>query len=694
MLNTVESIMVRVRESLPEGATLADARHYGKKYNVGAAPVINAQGQLRAIMNIEKRMPNGEKLDLRMPVVEFAEFNPEHILVNSLIEKVWPLSQDWAVVVNERGCVLGLLSAQALTHAYALVAARKLKELDTIINCAHNGIVAIDEGGRITMFNPAAERMARRTREQALGSYLTEVVVPSGLLDVVKTGQPQFSTKYQVGKRKYITNRTPIIQDEQVVGAVGIFQDISEIEFISEELSSVKRLNNELITILDSSYDGILVCDQEGNVLRFNRAFSRITGLPSAQFSTRTVQKIFENDMIGEVLRKKKATSFVEKRKRDLNDLLVTCTPVMDEDGNIERVVINVRDITELTRLKEKLEETWELSRRYHEELAELRAQLNGASDLVVNSAAMTKVLELVIRVAKVDSTVLILGESGVGKEVITRTIHTNSPRCNYPFIKINCGAIPGNLLESELFGYEGGAFTGANKSGKPGLFELADKGTLLLDEIGDLPLNLQVKLLRVLQEKEITRVGGIKSRKVDVRIIASTNSDLAKKVKEKFFREDLFFRLNVVPILIPPLRERREDILPLIQKFQKKFEQQYTIKKQFSAAALDRMLQYDWPGNVRELENIVEFLYVTVGCPEIKLEDLPSHLREKSKEKRGEIVAVSGIIPLKKAVREVERQLIQRALEQYHSTYKAAAVLEVDQSTVIRKLQRIKKAK
>lgn len=692
MLMTVRNIMVRVEECLPAGATLAEARSYWKKYGVGTAPLTGTRGELAGVVPQEKILQSlSENFDLGLPAVEFVDPRPICVPPEAAIEKLWPLPGNYAVVISREGKVLGLLSVQALDKAYAFIADRRLKELDAAISCAHNGIIAIDANGKITLFNPAAERMSRVASQNALGNYYNEVLVPTGLMDVMKTGQTQLSVKYQLGRRKYITNRSPIVQDGKVVGAVGVFQDVSEIEFISEELSTVKRLNGELMTILDSSYDGILICDRDGNILRNNQAFLRITGFPPGEFSSRRVQDLFENNMLGEVLRNKRSTSFIEKRKKDMNDLLVTCTPVMDEDMIVERIVINVRDITELTRLKMELDRTKELSRRYHMELAELRALLKDGGDLIVNSASMTKVLDLMLRVAKVDSTVLILGESGVGKEVIAQAIHNNSPRCHHPFIKINCGSIPEALLESELFGYEAGAFTGAGRHGKPGLFELADKGTLLLDEIGDLPLGLQVKLLRVLQEKEIIRVGGVKSRKIDIRFLAATNVDLARKVKEKAFRKDLFFRLNVVPISIPPLRERRDDIIPLVQRFQKKFEQQYGLKKQLSGEALDRLLQYEWPGNVRELENIVEFLYVTVGGQVIKLEDLPWQIRERAPETQ-EVVQVNEIVPLKKAVSELERKLIQRAMRQYNSTKKVASMLKVDQSTIIRKLQRIKR--
>ncbi|HHV61935.1 MAG TPA: sigma 54-interacting transcriptional regulator [Firmicutes bacterium] len=311
-------------------------------------------------------------------------------------------------------------------------------------------------------------------------------------------------------------------------------------------------------------------------------------------------------------------------------------------------------------------------------------------ASIVAYSVEMGRVLQLASKVANVNSTVLLLGESGVGKEVVARYIHRTGYRKAGPFIKINCGAIPETLLESELFGYETGAFTGAKREGKPGMIELASGGTLFLDEISELPLNLQVKLLQVIQERQLVRIGGIRPIEVDIRIIAATNRDLQAMVREGTFRADLFYRLNVVPIRVPPLRERRDDIVPLIYHFLERFNQKYHRDMSISEEAKDRMLAYEWPGNVRELENLMERLVVTVDAPAI----LPCHLPE---EVRGEgratpckgAVYVRGIVPLKEATEEVERQIITRALERNESTYRIAKLLGVNQSTVVRKIRK-----
>ncbi|HON41876.1 MAG TPA: sigma 54-interacting transcriptional regulator [Bacillota bacterium] len=308
--------------------------------------------------------------------------------------------------------------------------------------------------------------------------------------------------------------------------------------------------------------------------------------------------------------------------------------------------------------------------------------------DMVAYSPAMESVIALMQKVSSVSSTVLITGASGVGKEVVARYIHRTGNRSAEPFVKINCAAIPETLLESELFGYEEGAFTGARRSGKPGLIELASGGTLFLDEITEMPMALQAKLLQVLQEKCLVRVGGTKQIRVDARVIAATNRDIERAVKEGRFRNDLYYRLNVIPIRVPSLVERAGDIAPLTYHFLEKWGARYGRPRRISREAREALERYGWPGNVRELENVLEFLVVTVDAPVIGIEHIPTHIKSAGAKNTAE-VCVSGIMPLRKAVEEVERQLIERASATCPSTYAIARALGVNQSTIVRKIQR-----
>mgnify|MGYP001095777475 CR=1 FL=1 len=308
-------------------------------------------------------------------------------------------------------------------------------------------------------------------------------------------------------------------------------------------------------------------------------------------------------------------------------------------------------------------------------------------NEVIVVSEPMKKIMEIVRKIAKVNSTVLLLGESGVGKSFLARQIHAMSERASQPFVSLNCGSLPQHLIESELFGYEPGAFTGGKKGGKIGLFEAADNGTIFLDEIAELPYDMQSKLLDVLQENTIRRIGSVEAKKIDVRVIAATNKDLAALVKKRQFREDLYYRLNVIPLEIPPLKERKEDLPALIDHFLRKFNKKYNQSKELAAHVVQRMMQYDWPGNIRELENIIERMVVTnsENVFEFLVKDGSFPLFED------QTVEVKGLVPLKKAKKIVERELILKAYEIYGSTYKAAKVLEVDQSTIVKKLKEYK---
>ena len=370
--------------------------------------------------------------------------------------------------------------------------------------------------------------------------------------------------------------------------------------------------------ICENLYDGIHVTDGTGTIIFINQAYTRTTGIKPEDLLGRKVSeveqegKLYKGAVTDTVLAQRRRVNSVATIFPLNKEVLVTGTPVFAPDGSIKMVVTNTRDFPELKRLEQQLLTLTEERQKADEELAYLRQQQTGGKQMYYHSAAMRQVVELIHTVAPTDVTVLITGESGTGKELIANEIYQNSTRRGKPFIKVNCAAIPAELLESELFGYEEGAFTGARRSGKSGMFELANTGMILLDEIGDMPLPLQAKLLRVLQQREIMRIGGSKTIQLDLRVIASTNLDLQEQVRAGRFREDLYYRLNVVPIELKPLRERKEDIPYLVDRFCRDFSKKYDKVTTISPAGMELLQAYPWPGNIRELENLLERIVVT----------------------------------------------------------------------------------
>ena len=454
--------------------------------------------------------------------------------------------------------------------------------------------------------------------------------------------------------------------------------------------------NGVLKAAIESSVDGICINDGMGNILFVNESAGKHIGLPPDELVGKNVQDlvsagVFDKAVTLDVFRNKKRVSILQRTKIG-KIILVTGTPIFDDSGEIAYVVTNDRDITELNRVKAQLSEMHALTRHYHSELSSLQFKNFHMEGVISNSKKFRAILDAALRVAKVDSAVLITGESGVGKNLIAKMIHKNSNRASEPFIRLNCSAIPDSLIASELFGYERGAFTGAKNEGKPGLFELANKGTLFLDEIGEISANTQVKLLHVLEENEMMRVGGTKPVKIDVRVIAATNKDLEKGIMERMFREDLFFRLNVLPITIPPLRERKEDITPLALFFLNKFKKCHKIEKKLSSETLDLLHQYTFPGNVRELANLIERILILAKGSVIEIKDLPQKVIEDvgfqpySQDSFG----INGKqISLKKALQKFEAEMIKDALLKSETQEAAAAILGINQSTIARKLKK-----
>ncbi len=436
---------------------------------------------------------------------------------------------------------------------------------------------------------------------------------------------------------------------------------------------------------MDSTQDAIFIDDMDGNTQWINKACELLYEVKREDVIGKSIDALEKSGIfspsVAKLVFKNKAQATILHSNKSGKKILTTGTPILDDKGNIYKVISTSRDITELVYLRNQLEDI-------QNKLGELREeQLENIGNFIVKSEKMKEVAYLAKRLAQIDSTVLITGESGVGKGEIAKYIHMSGDRKDMPFVKVNCGAIPEALLESELFGYEYGAFTGAKKQGKVGLFQLAQHGTIFLDEIGELPLNLQVKILHAIQDKEIKMVGGVKDISVDVRIIAATNRDLMNMVKEKKFREDLFYRLNVVPINIQPLRERTEDIIPLTRFFLEKYNQKFNVEKRMDPNTMASLIKYSWPGNVRELENIIERLVIITHDDTILPHNLPNYILDKIDNSLD--IAIPSITSLKDATEVVERQIILNAVNKYKTTREVAKALKVSQPTIVRKMNK-----
>ncbi|MCB6993866.1 sigma 54-interacting transcriptional regulator [bacterium 210820-DFI.6.37] len=446
--------------------------------------------------------------------------------------------------------------------------------------------------------------------------------------------------------------------------------------------------------IIDAVSDDLLISDGHGTVLRVSPSFEEVYGINNEDALGKTVFELekegyFKPSIIAEVLRQKVKLTMAQKTKTG-RDIVVTATPVYDKEGEIRFVVSFSRDITEVVTLQKRYSRLEHKIERYKGEISKLRRD-SSTSDFVSNSASMEKIMSIVSQVADYDINVLLLGDSGVGKTSLARKIHKMSERAGNAFVDINCAAIPENLLEAELFGYEKGSFTGADSKGKIGLIEMAHKGTLFLDEISELPLRLQAKTLKAIQDKVITRVGGINAIKVDFRLIAASNRDLDEYVNQGLFRKDLYYRLNAIKIRIPSLAERRDDIIPLINYFLDHFNEKYGRDKSISPQAMELLCAYDWPGNVREISNVIERVYITSSNGMILDRELPEELTRQKDSEQAPFEFRGG---LNEAICQLEKQMVTEAFEKYGTTTGVARCLNISQPTASRKVMKYIKNK
>lgn len=446
--------------------------------------------------------------------------------------------------------------------------------------------------------------------------------------------------------------------------------------------------------ILNSLPDGIFITDKDGVAIWMNDASTKQLGAPREELIGKNVEELEEKGLFTPSVTKDviKERRPVSKLQESLNrQYLASGKLVTIPTDGTELIVVQVKDITSTVKASLELENAEYLLKKYWDELQQIKKEQlkDKQRDVIIGtSKEHEKMMTLIDQIAPYDATILLQGETGVGKSFVAKEIHLKSDRSEKPFMHINCAAIPENLLESELFGYKKGAFTGASTAGKKGLVEQANGGTLFLDEIAEIPLTLQSKILQLVQDKTFIPIGGTRLKQVDIRIIAATNEDLLQLIKEKRFREDLYYRLNVVSITIPPLRERQDDILPLLYHYLNIYALKYGKNVTFTEELLHFLQHYDWPGNIRELENMVERLVVTATSQQIDTTALPEKVLQRIPDEQRISHTLNGET-LPEYMDRIEKMFIQKAQKEFSSTRAAANFLGLTQSSYMRRLKK-----
>ncbi len=551
---------------------------------------------------------------------------------------------------------------------------------DAICNI-NEGVIAIDNKGKIKIINNAAEKMLRVNAENSIGKYILNVFPFSELLSVIENGQVQLNKEHG----EFIVTRKAITQNGEVIGALEIFSENRWKNELDKQQDVDNVSENILNTIINTVDECVVVVDTNGIITMMSNAYKELINCENPE--GKHVTDVIENTKL-HIVAKTGEKQFGELQQTNGHSMISMRVPIK-KDGKIVGAIGKVmfKDLSNFKILSNKL---WNLEKEveyYKSELGSDGKAIYTFKNIIGRSEKSCEVMELAKKVAKIDSNVLITGESGTGKELFAHSIHNASRRCLQPFVKINCGAIPAELFESEMFGYEEGAFTGAKRSGKKGKFEHANGGTILLDEIGDMPMNMQVKLLRVIQEKELVRVGGNDIIKVDIRIIASTNKSLEGLIKEGKFREDLYYRLDVMHLRLPSLRERIEDVEELSNTLRIKICKKYGIYSEgISNEAIDYLKSYNWPGNIRQLENVIER---AINLLDGDLDIRPKHLPEKIINTKVKKYSLENNY-LKDVVESLEKDLIMESIRETGGNKKETArILGLSRAGLYKKLNR-----
>lgn len=567
---------------------------------------------------------------------------------------------------------------------------------DQLFNATANGVIVINSNGIILKANRNALKIFRREEGALLGSsvYVSLPMIGSVIKESLAKKENIRGYLASDNVISVVLNTSIIQNNNSTIGVVASFQETAVFEKIAKKFEFYQLQNRELNAIFESVSDGIWVCDGNGIVLNINEASEKINEIRKEEVVGRSVYDLVEEGMYDEssvvmVLEQKKQVSIVQEIKRIKKKALVTATPVFNEQGDISLVVVNARDMTQLNNMKAQLEKSLQESDKLKETLKEINLLEVSRKNVIGESETFQSVLKVALKLAQMEvSNILLLGESGTGKGLMAKFIHRCSRRHKKSFIQINCAAVPESLLEAELFGYEKGAFTGAQEDGKVGLIELSHGGTLFLDEIGELPLALQSKLLKYFDDNEVMRIGGLKSKKVDCTIIVATNRDLGTQVKKKRFRKDLFYRINTFTVSVPPLRERPEDIFDLVNYYLTTYNQQFKTNKRIGPTALEKLQRYPFPGNVRELKNIIK--KGVVLSESNHLDDYLMNGLPMIQQSRKTAPLIGGrAINLRHELLAYEKEILLEVMQENKTTRKIAEKLNINHSTVVRKLKK-----
>ena len=649
-----------------------------KEKKIDTIPVIDEHGHLIGVL------PRGKLIDALLQNANLDGKCTPYIVKNprvypvdfsytelSFLDKIGKSKESTIPVVDESGQVLGLLGRLEYLRASVRLAESNMSQLVSIFQSMHEGIITVNRDGIIKLVNSSAEGMFGIISSEILGKHLNHHF--PGL---------DFSNKLRLGMRNnlmgvpVIVNQVPIIRSNSFIGVMFVFLDLSYQESVVEELGIYKDLEDTLSGVLAASSDGVIVSDRYGMVKYANDSAAQLFSLTPSSMKGIKVSEYLGHEIPEHVVERGKTE--VETLALGDRQCIVAHIAILDQARESKQPIGIVSKIylddNKLTREIARKWFTLQQQVNYYRQELENTNQTNQFNTIISKNNTFKSLIKEAKVVSRSNSTVLITGESGVGKDMFARAIHASSPRARHPFIKVNCAAIPVNLFESELFGYAPGSFTGALKEGKKGYFKIANKGSIFLDEIGDMPPAIQVKILQVLQDKEYTRVGGSATEKVDVRVIAATNVDLREAMKKGEFREDLYYRLNVIEFHLPPLRDRTEDILPLAEAFIKKYNSILGTKVVgISPEAEQLMQQYSWPGNVRELENAIERAANYAWEGEIQAEHLPPQITSQSDQ--SEVASKAGSIKdYESAIHEVNKRMILDALKTTQGNKSAAA--------------------